>query len=82
MAQGLANRGLPTGGAQKPPAESMKKDTAGFFKELIHKSNNKKVVANERKPPALGGPNSGAPVQARPSLDPSLVGNNGLVNGN
>jgi hypothetical protein len=61
-ASGLPNRGAPTGAPSKPAAEGQKKDTAGFFKELIIKGNNKKVVANERKPAPLGGPNaSGAP---------------------
>ena len=48
---------------------------------LINKGNNKKVA--ERKVPAVGGSTAGAPTSAqRPNLDPSLVGNNGFVNGN
>ena len=56
--------------------EKSKKDMTGFFQGLINKGNNKKIT--ERKPP---GGSSALGAGKLPSLDPSIIGNNGLANG-
>lgn len=70
-------------GTGKVMDEKSKKDMTGFFQGLINKGNTKKIA--ERKLPTASsglGLIGGGPDRKMPSLDPSLVGNNGLTNGN